>query len=180
MQKMSRLTPAPPAPRMTPVRQSLAAAAACACVLALTGNALADGTEFIMKGYEATATADLVWKENVAVPAGMKMVLIYGNPKQAGPYIFRAKLPMGYKLPAHKHQDKRIVTVLQGTYWSGAGEKYDQDKLTKFTPGSFYITDPGVPHYSWAETEVIIQEMGIGPIDDPIQYVDAADDPRKK
>jgi quercetin dioxygenase-like cupin family protein len=180
MQNMSRLTPAPPAPRLTPAPRCLAAAAACACVLALTGNALAEGTEFIMKGYEATATGDLVWKANAAVPPGLKMVLIYGDPKQAGPYIFRAKLPVGYKLPAHKHQDKRIVTVLQGTYWSGAGEKYDQDKLTKFTPGSFYITEPGVPHFSWAETEVIIQEMGIGPIDNPIQYVDAADDPRKK
>src|SRR5450432_3827247 len=135
MQNMSRLTPTPLARRLPSVPRRLAAAAACACVLALTGNALADGTEFIMKGYEVTATGSLAWKDNTAAPPGMKLVLIYGDPKQAGPYILRVKLPAGYKLPAHKHQDERIVTVLQGTYWSGVGEKYDQDKLTKFTPG---------------------------------------------
>jgi len=36
-----------------------------------------------------------------------------------------------------------------------------------------------VPHFSWAETEVIIQEMGMGPVTNPIEYVNTADDPRK-
>jgi len=108
------------------------------------------------------------------------MILIYGSPKEKGPFIFRAKIPAGYKIPPHRHEDQRIVTVLQGTYWSGAGEKFEQDKLTKFTPGSFYITDAKSPHFAWAETDVIIQEMGAGPISNPIEYVDAADDPRKK
>ena len=107
------------------------------------------------------------------------MVLIYGDPKQEGPYIFRVKFPAGYKLPAHKHQDQRIVTVLQGNYWSAVGEKFEQVKLNKFTPGSFYTTEPNVPHFAWAETEVIIQEMGTGPISQPIEYVNKAEDPRK-
>jgi hypothetical protein len=156
-----------------------AAAIICAGTLIVAGKAIADGTEFIMKGYEAVA-GDAEWKDNAAVPPGMKMILIYGSPKEKGPFIFRAKIPAGYKIPPHRHEDQRIVTVLQGTYWSGAGEKFEQDKLTKFTPGSFYITDAKSPHFAWAETDVIIQEMGAGPISNPIEYVDAADDPRKK
>ena len=162
----------------TTLRRTLAAAV-CAGTVATAGSVLAqDSQEFIMKGNEATAS-DREWKDNAAAPAGMKIILIYGNPKQEGPYIFRAKVPAGYKLPAHKHPDQRIVTVLQGNYWSGAGEKFEQDKLTKYTPGSFYITDPGVPHFAWAETDVIIQEMGTGPISEPLDYLNAADDPRK-
>ena len=160
--------------------QRTLAAAVCAGTVAIAGSVLAeDSQEFIMKGNEATAS-DREWKDNAAVPAGMKTILIYGNPKQEGPYIFRAKVPAGYKLPAHKHPDQRIVTVLQGNYWSGAGEKFEQDKLTKYTPGSFYITEPGVPHFAWAETDVIIQEMGTGPIGEPIEYLNATDVPRKK
>lgn len=151
-----------------------------ALVLAMTGVAFAEGTDIIMKSYEEPTSSDLEWKDNKAVPPGMQIILIYGNPKEKGPYIFRAKIPAGYKLPAHKHADQRIVTVLTGTYWSGAGEKFDQSKLTKFAPSSFYITGPGVPHFAWAETEVIIQEQGMGPVGNPIEYVDSADDPRKK
>ena len=156
-----------------------AAAVMCAGALVFAGHAVADGQEFVMKGYEAVA-GDAEWKDNKAVPPGMKMILIYGNPKEEGPYIFRAKVPAGYKVPPHRHEDQRTVTVLQGTYWSGIGEQFEQSKLSKFTPGSFYITNAKAPHFAWAETDVIIQEMGNGPISNPIEYVNAADDPRKK
>ena len=71
------------------------------------------------------------------------------------------------------------MTVLKGMYWSGVGESFDQDKLRKFGPRDYYVTDARVPHFSWAETEVIIQEMGMGPVTNPIEYVNTADDPRK-
>ena len=149
-------------------------------LLTMGATASAQGTDIIMKGYDEPTSSDLEWKENKAVPPGMQIILIYGNPKEKGPYIFRAKMPAGYKLPAHKHEDQRIVTVLTGTYWSGAGETFDQSKLTKFAPSSFYVTGAGVPHFAWAETDVIIQEQGMGPIGNPIEYVNPADDPRKK
>ena len=99
-----------------------------------------------MLGQEASATTDREWKESTTIPPGVKMIPILGSPKQAGPYIFRAKFPPGYELPAHKHPDQRSVTVLQGHYWSGVGGKFDRERLTKFDPGSFYVTQPGVPH----------------------------------
>lgn len=134
--------------------------------------------QLLMTGPEAVALADKVWSENKSVPAGMKLIMIHGDPQKPGPYVFRAMMPAGYKLPPHRHSNARHVVVLKGNYWSGVGEDFAQDKLRKFTPGHAYVTDAGTPHFAWAETEVVIQEMGIGPQEQPIEYVHAKDDPR--
>jgi quercetin dioxygenase-like cupin family protein len=157
-----------------------AATLICGALFALAAGAATAQTEYVMKDYDKSFSSDNAWKDMTTIPAGAKSILVYGNPKEKGPYLVRVKFPAGYKLPAHKHQDPRTVTVLQGTYWSGAGDAFDQGKMTKFTPGSFYTTEAGVPHFAFAETEVIIQEMGQGPVDNPIEYVDASQDPRKK
>jgi quercetin dioxygenase-like cupin family protein len=157
------------------------AALLCGALLALdAGIAAAQATEYVMKDYDKAFAGDAAWKDITTIPPGAKMVLVYGDPKQEGPYVIRVKLPAGYKLPAHKHPDARTVTVLQGTYWSGVGEQFEQSKLQKFTWGSFYTTEPNVPHFTWAETDVIIQEMGQGPVSNSIEYMDASQDPRKK
>jgi len=156
-------------------------ATVCAgALLVLACNALAEGVQSIMLGPEAIAAPGLEWRASATIPPGVVMVMILGNPREAGPYIFRAKFPPGYRLPAHRHPDRRSVTVLQGSYWSGEGEQFDRERLTRFGPGSFYVTEAGVAHFAWAEDEVIIQEMGMGPIGNPIEYMNPAEDPRKR
>jgi quercetin dioxygenase-like cupin family protein len=158
------------------LRMTLAAALMGAAAL----SAHAAGTEQLMSTIDATGSADRVWKNNPSVPAGMKIVSVYGDPSKPGPYLFRAQIPAGYILPAHRHPDQRMVTVLSGTYLSGIGERFDEAKLQKFGKGAFYITEPGVPHFARAETDVVIQEMGIGPVQgNPIDYLNPAEDPRK-
>lgn len=154
--------------------------AAALAVLVSVQRAYAEpGIDLVMTGFDAIAAQGLEWKDAKSIPPGAKMLLIYGSPDKPGPYIFRVVFPAGYKLPAHRHQDQRTVTVLKGNYWSAVGDAFDQEKLKKFGPRDFYITEAGVPHYSWAETDVVIQEMGIGPVSQPIEYVNASDDPRK-
>jgi quercetin dioxygenase-like cupin family protein len=148
--------------------------------LLLAGSVLAAEMEIIMLGDETLGAADRTWKESKSIPPGANMIMILGNPEQAGPDIFRVKFPAGSELPAHRHEDRRSVTVLQGHYWSGVGERFDRAHLTRFGPGSFYITEPGTPHFAWAEDEVIIQEMGTGPVANPIEYLNPGDDPRKR
>ena len=159
-----------------------AAGLAAAALLALGSAqcAIADpGIELVMTGFDAVALQGLEWKDAKSIPPGAKMLVIYGSPDKPGPYIFRVLFPAGYKLPAHRHPDQRTVTVLKGNYWSAVGETFEKEKLRKFGPRDFYITEPGVPHFSWAETDVVIQEMGIGPVSQTIEYVNAAEDPRK-
>jgi quercetin dioxygenase-like cupin family protein len=154
--------------------------AAALGVFATVGRADADpGIDLVMTGFDAIAAQGLEWKDAKTIPPGAKMLLIYGSPDKPGPYIFRVMFPAGYKLPAHRHPDQRSVTVLKGIYWSAAGESFEQDKLKKFGPRDLYITAAGAPHFAWAETDVVIQEMGMGPVSEPIEYVNAADDPRK-
>jgi quercetin dioxygenase-like cupin family protein len=122
---------------------------------------------------------DIAWKENKTVPPGMLMFMMQGAPNQPGSFTFRAKIPAGYKLPPHRHPDRRTVTVLQGTYYSGAGETFDESRLIAFPPGSYYTTEANTPHFAMTkDAEVIIQEAGEGP-HSGISYVNPGDDPRK-
>ena len=159
-------------------RRAWALAGALALASGASGAA-EDAWRLIMQDVEAVAGSDLQWSESRSIPPGTRMIMMYGDPGKPGPYIFRVRFPAGYKLPPHRHTDQRSVTVLQGSYWSGVGETFAQDKLRKFGPRDYYITEPGVPHFAWAETDVVIQEMGIGPVGNPIQYINPADDPRK-
>jgi quercetin dioxygenase-like cupin family protein len=150
-------------------------------MIALSGAARADGgIQILTKDHESIAAAGVEWKAAPTIPPGARMVMLYGDPSKPGPYLFRVKFPAGYKLPPHKHEDQRWVTVLKGNYWSAAGDSFEQSQLKKFGPRDSYTTQPGVTHFAWAETEVVIQEMGMGPISSPIEYANAADDPRKQ
>ena len=143
------------------------------------GEGESDGMTVLMNGNFVTADPETIkWVPNKSAPYGMHMVLLYGNPSEPGPYIFRAKMPSGYKLPPHKHPDDRSVTVLKGTYWAGVGERYNPMVMKEFQAGAFYLTKAGVAHYAWARTEVFIQEMGTGPLEKTIEYINPDDDPR--
>jgi hypothetical protein len=143
------------------------------------GDSETDMTVLMNSNFVSADPENIKWEKNKSTPYGMVIVRLYGDPKQPGPYIFRAKMASGYKLPPHRHSDERIVTILKGTYWSGVGERYDPMKMKEFQAGAFYITKANVPHYAWARTEVIIQEQGMGPVENPIEYVNQDDDPRQ-
>ena len=119
---------------------------------------------------------DLQWANAASIPRQIELATVYGNPAQPGPYIFRARMPAGTKLFAHRHPDERWVTVLRGTYRSAVGEAYDVGAATEYPEGSFYVTAANAPHYSYAVTDVIVQEQGVGPTG--MSYVHAEDDPR--
>jgi hypothetical protein len=114
-----------------------------------------------------------------ALPPGAQMALLDGDPSQAGsPFVIRAKLPNGYKVPPHWHPTDESVTVLQGTFMMGLGEKLDPAAAHAMTAGSFSRMPKEVRHFAWAKGETVIQVHGIGPFE--VHYVNAADDPRNK
>ena len=148
----------------------------------ITHSAMAEdhiGSKVIMRSDLVTADAETMkWERNHHVPWGMRLIVIHGDPSKAGPYTFRVKMPSGYKLPPHRHQDERTVTVLKGTYWIGDGEQYDAKSMRTMEAGSFYITEANAAHYAWARTEVILQESGFGPTD--MTWINPADDPKNQ
>ena len=121
---------------------------------------------------------ELNWTEVGSLPAGAKVAVIEGPLTEAVPFTFRLKLPANYKIPAHWHPAIEHVTVISGTFHMGVGDKLDTSKTMPLTAGSAAIMQVKTTHFAWTKDETIIQVHGMGPW--TINYVNPADDPRKK
>jgi len=104
----------------------------------------------------------VAFKADPNIP-GVAIALIAGNPKE-GAYTIRARFSTGVKIPAHFHPDERIVTVISGTYYFAAGDKFDEDALKGHGPGTVIVVPAGAPHFSACREDVaVVQESGVGP-----------------
>jgi len=113
-----------------------------------------------------------------ALPAGAQMALLDGDPGKAGSaYTLRVKIPDGYKIPPHWHPRDETITVIEGTFAMGLGDKFDEAAGHELVAGSYARMPKGVRHFAWAKGESIIQVQGTGPFE--ITYVNPADDPRR-
>lgn len=121
---------------------------------------------------------DLKWADVPSLPPGAKVAVIEGPMDQATPFTIRLKLPADYKIPAHWHPAIEHVTVLSGTFNLGMGDKLDPTKTKALSAGSMAIMQPKTNHFGWTKEETIVQVHGVGPWG--VNYVDPADDPRKK
>jgi quercetin dioxygenase-like cupin family protein len=120
----------------------------------------------------------LKWAPNPVLPPGAFSAVVFGDPKKAGePYVIRAKLPDGFKVPNHWHPSDEHVTVLAGTLMLGMGERFDPAPAKALPTGSFARMPKGVRHFAFAKGETVVQVHGTGPFD--FVYVNPADDPRK-
>ena len=94
---------------------------------------------------------------------GRQRAQMYGDSSQGGTWIDRVKIPAGGRVLAHTHPHDEVVTVIEGTWYVGEGEKFDQAKLKSYPAGSFIVIPAGVPHFVAAkEHEVIVQVSGAG------------------
>ncbi len=113
--------------------------------------------------FHAVKPDEIAWKEIRRSPRLLR-AMIHGEQENAGPFTFRVRAAAGHRLPPHTHPDERVITVLEGTYWSAVGDTWDDSKLIAFPAGSFYVVPAGVPHYSAVlEGETTFQESGTGP-----------------
>jgi hypothetical protein len=70
------------------------------------------------------------------------------------------------------------VTVISGTFNIGMGDKLDTTKTRAIPAGGVAIMQPKMNHFAWTKEETILQVHGVGPW--AVNYVNPADDPRKK
>lgn len=157
-------------------------------LVSLLGPALALGVGAIPvasaqetgSGMTTIVPGDKQWEKNKVMPYGMRIMYLHGDPSQPGPYVFRIRVPTGYKIPPVKYPDDRITTVLKGKMWNAEGERYDPMKMQEWEAGTMFVTPANTPHYQWARTELILQVVGFGPVDDPVTYINPDDDPRQQ
>lgn len=121
----------------------------------------------------------LTWKDGPAsLPKGAKIAILEGDPGKSGPFVFRVKLPDGYKIPPHTHPKTERVTIVSGKFFLGMGDKFSAKHAVELTAGTYGNWPAGMKHFVWVEGETIVQFHGDGPWS--IEYVYPADDPRRK
>jgi quercetin dioxygenase-like cupin family protein len=156
----------------------LGIAAAVATILWTGARANDDKGHGMDAGHVVVRADELKWgPPPPGLPAGIQVAIVAGDPGKPGPFVMRAKMPDGYKVPPHSHLDDENVTVLHGTLMAGKGDKLT-DPAVSLSAGSFVRMPKGMHHFVWAKGETVIQIHGTGPFE--IIYVNPADDPRKK
>jgi quercetin dioxygenase-like cupin family protein len=123
--------------------------------------------------------ADMQFKDGPpSLPKGAQIAVLEGDPTKEGPFVFRVKLPDGYRIPPHTHPKMERVTVISGSFNIGMGATFDPHATREMTAGTYGFWAPNMAHFVRVKGETVAQFHGIGPWS--IEYVDPADDPRNQ
>jgi hypothetical protein len=145
----------------------------------LTALALASAAPHPDKDHEVFTPDDMKWVDGPpSLPKGAKMVVLEGDPTKEGAFVMRARMPDGFKIMPHTHPKDERVTVISGTLFIGTGEKFDEKAAKAMPAGSYGRMGAGMKHFGFTKGETVIQVHGTGPW--TIEYLNPADDPRKK
>lgn len=113
-----------------------------------------------------------------SLPKGAMMAILEGDPAKEVPFVFRLKLPDGYRVMPHWHNKPERLTVISGKLFFGMGAQFDAAACKELPAGTYGQWPPGMKHFAHVKGETILQLHGTGPW--TIEYVNKADDPRIK
>ena len=139
------------------------------------------GSAFAQDAMKATRVKpnELTWKDNPALPKGAQFAVLVGDPTKAETVVQRVKFPANYQVPPHTHPYAEVVTVISGSIGFGMGEKFDKTKGEMVEAGALNVVPAKHAHFGWTgNQEAIVQVQFVGP--GGIDYINPADDPRKK
>lgn len=134
--------------------------AACALLapLRLSAQAIPDSLGFLR-----VAPEDVKWVAD-ADGSGVERATIAGDPAKPGIYVVRIKFPRGVMSRPHYHGEDRHAVVIQGTWYTGVGERFAPDQTFPLRAGSYMLHPAGEKHFDGARDEdVIVQIIGFGP-----------------
>jgi hypothetical protein len=160
-------------------RYGTLAAFAAVTVLALRAPAPSAGHDDKKEMAALHPPDGLKWQDGPpSLPPGAKFAVLEGDPAKPGPFVFRVKVPDGFRIPPHTHPKPERVTVVSGTFNLGMGDKFDATKTEALPAGTYGTWPAGMKHFVWTKGETVVQFHGDGPW--KIEYLDPADDPRNK
>jgi quercetin dioxygenase-like cupin family protein len=106
----------------------------------------------------------VTWKDAPpTLPKGSQVAVLEGDPKLAGLFTMRIKVPAGTKIMPHTHPRPERVTVIWGEARVGFGDVYDAKKTKRFPAGSFYVNPAEIHHYLYFPRTTVLQMTGEGP-----------------
>ncbi len=90
--------------------------------------------------------------------------ILYGDPDVAGqPFVMRIRELPGTVVPPHSHPIDEHITVVQGTWYFGLGERFDAGALHELKAGTYAFAPKGSWMFGYAPDEAIVQVHGVGP-----------------
>ena len=129
--------------------------------------------------FSAILPEDIDWQPFPAFPPSVRLATVVGRPTGPGLYVIRVKVPRGVKLMPHRHPEDRVYTVMSGVFYIGLGDKFDENNVSAYPPGSVIVLPGDTYHFHWARSsEYITQVSATGPLG--LEYLDPSDDPRRR
>lgn len=146
--------------------------------LGQTGSQHKGGAAHAGMGHKLTTPDKVVWTHPPTLPAEFQMAVIDGDPGKVGaPFTLRIR-GTDARVPPHWHPSDEHLTIIQGTFLLGTGEKFDKSSLHALTAGSYAFMPKEMRHFGQLKGDTIVQVHGIGPF--KVIYVNPADDPAAK
>jgi ketosteroid isomerase-like protein/quercetin dioxygenase-like cupin family protein len=125
------------------------------------------------------APASITWGDPPpSLPPGARLAVLSGDPSKPGPFVIRAQVPAGYRVPPHWHPTDENLTILTGTVALGMGDTADESTMQNVASGGLVVLPANMRHTFLARTAATFQVHGMGPF--AVNYVNPSDDPRTK
>ena len=137
-------------------------------VLAVVIVALIVGTFAVIFAQQKSEVVGLTpeqvrWFTPTYYKDGRQRAQMYGDSSKDGVWVDRVKIPADAHVLAHTHPHDELVTVIEGTWYVGEGEKYDASKLKAYPVGSFVVIPAGLAHFvATRKDAVVVQVSGLG------------------
>jgi quercetin dioxygenase-like cupin family protein len=112
----------------------------------------------------------MIWKENAAV--------LLGDPAKPGPFVVRLRMIDALVIPPHWHPEDENITVIDGVFLMGMGDKVDTSAMKEMPAGSFATMPKGMHHFVSCRGATVVQLHGMGPL--VFKWVNPEDDPDRK
>ncbi len=106
--------------------------------------------------------------EAMTPPDGGRTINLVGDPSKPGLYVIRIIWEPGQGSHPHYHDQARLITVLEGTWYVSTGaasDVYDPDHMKPVKAGTFIYEPAMGHHYDMAKDQrVVVQITGMGPV----------------
>jgi len=114
--------------------------------------------------YTSVMRKDIKWQNAPSIGPGAKIAVIDGDPKSSGPFVMRVRVPAKTTIGLHTHPTQENVTVLSGTLYFAASDKFEAKKAAAFGPGTYFSIAQGKPMFAYTrDNEAVLQIHGTGP-----------------
>jgi quercetin dioxygenase-like cupin family protein len=92
------------------------------------------------------------------------MAVLSGDPSKPGPFVLRIKMLDGVMIPPHWHPEDENITVLDGEFLMGMGDKVDRSAMKEMPGGSFATMPKKMHHFVSCRGVPSVQLHGMGPL----------------